>query len=301
MDHPLLSYLDEGLSRPSVKEFLQRIEGRSESAAGVECFDTEKYKASMEKFGEYTCNVNFLEIPAFTLCHEKLVPGMSAVRKVQDSHWPRNKPCLLSYFQKSVCTRPKEAVQKHFIVTEFLMPGLWRESVAIAASSRTEPPKKDQVKLLSNDPLRFAFLLTVIDACEGGWSTEIETAAKSMRVTYILCTSDEQVEQKKFLLSARQGSLADNAVLKGWKRMMAVVAIKGKLQEWCRDSSDKVSEWLAHEKFVVSKETVKSYCSIHVRVVAAHAEGVLEEIEEEFGMENQLVKTWILSLAMGPP
>ena len=114
MDHPLLSYLDEGLSRPSVKEFLQRIEGRSESAAGVECFDTEKYKASMEKFGEYTCNVNFLEIPAFTLCHEKLVPGMSAVRKVQDSHWPRNKPCLLSYFQKSVCTRPKEAVQKTF-------------------------------------------------------------------------------------------------------------------------------------------------------------------------------------------
>ena len=55
-----------------------------------------------------------------------------------------------------------------------------------------------------------------------------------------------------------------------------------------------MSEWLAHEKFVVSKETVKSYCSIHVRVVAAHAEGVLEEIEEEFGMENQLVKTWIL-------
>ena len=110
--------------------------------------------------------------------------------------------------------------------------------------------------------------------------------------------------------------MAHNAVWKGWKRIVAIVNVKELLASWCKDSSDKrvswlhacqpsyalcaidcciqVSDWLKNKMPLRRRKGVKSYVTMRARVLAASADSILEELKDEFGIEHQLSKTFIL-------
>ena len=67
---------------------------------------------------------------------------------------------------------------------------------------------------------------------------QMQTALSSMKVTFVLCGSKEDAEKKRWELSASSQLLGETRVLRGWKRVLGVVALKGNLKAWARPYAD---------------------------------------------------------------
>ena len=120
------------------------------------------------------------------------------------------------------------------------MTGLaWKEVVHVAAYSKTSAPQNFMP--LSQDPQRWAFWLRLHEAWKSGWADELLSALGSMKVCFVFCASEEACESKKWELANRMDSLAECAVLRGWKRLLGVVHVKTQLASWCKESSDEAA------------------------------------------------------------
>ena len=80
---------------------------------------------------------------------------------------------------------------------------------------------------------RFWFRLH--EAWKSGWADELLSALGSMKVCFVFCASEEACESKKWELANRMDSLAECAVLRGWKRLLGVVHVKTQLASWCKE------------------------------------------------------------------
>ena len=97
---------------------------------------------------------------------------------------------------------------------------------------------------LSLDTYRMAFWYSV---CQGsGYMSmadttllkQMQTALSSMKVTFVLCGSKEDAEKQKWGLSASSQLLGETRVLRGWKKVIGIVSLKGNLKAWARPCAD---------------------------------------------------------------
>ena len=112
----------------------------------------------------------------------------------------------------------------------------------MAAFSKTVRPTS--ILPLSHDPQRIAFWFRLHEAWKAGWADELVPALGSMKICFVFCPSEEAAESKKWELAARSDTLAECAVLRGWKRLLGVVHLKKQLSAWCVDSSDEAAPQL---------------------------------------------------------
>ncbi|CAE7401912.1 unnamed protein product [Symbiodinium sp. CCMP2592] len=264
LHHPTLQYLDSELSRPGVPEWLQSMRGKiMHSLGGYEQYDETNFQNAMKSVGEYTCLLNALEIPPLAVTHRGLVPSLSSCQKVKDTIWARD------------------------------LPLLWQEVIYVAVFSKKSKP--DVLAPLNQDVARLAFWCQVATAVKEGWQDELETAMMSMKVCFKYCMSEESAESEKWRLAGRLDVLSDHAVLRGWRRIVAIVGIKSNLESWSRDSSDaSVSAWLAQQKVQVSAEVVKTMGIIRARFQSAGLDDFMESIEAELMQDNPLTGIAVL-------
>ena len=64
------------------------------------------------------------------------------------------------------------------------------------------------------------------------------TAVRSMKVCFVFCENEESAERRKWELTARLDVNSEQAVLRGWKRLLGVVQLKAQLGAWCKACSD---------------------------------------------------------------
>ena len=123
----------------------------------------------------------------------------------------------------------------------------WTEPIHVVASSPTTRPA--QLEPLDLDAYRLSFWWAAMRAVGiGGPEDEallqhLRAAAASMRVTFVLCRSTEEVLRRKWNLTSKLGTLSETMVLRGWKRVAGVVQVKTQLQEWNLQSSDEAVPW----------------------------------------------------------
>ena len=85
--------------------------------------------------------------------------------------------------------------------------------------------------------------MRLLEAFAEGWSDEFALALRAMKVCFVFVPSAEKCESKKWELSAKQDTLSETAVLRGWKRVLGIVHLKSQLASWCRDASDESAAW----------------------------------------------------------
>ncbi|CAE7222882.1 unnamed protein product [Symbiodinium sp. CCMP2592] len=259
--------MKEILGSPAVKQFVKEQGNRAVPVAGFQIYDQEDYTKNMKLHGEYTCIMNATAIDPLIFAHENILPGVAAAERMMASHWMRGKAGGL----------------------------LWSEPISVATTSKTKLPT-GSLEPLNNDHLRMAFWLTLFESLKGGWSDELIVAFTGMPVRLVFVASEEEKEAFKWNLSAKLSSMNENAVLRGYKRILGIVSVKDQLQKWSRDSS--VSQWLSKEGINVSKEVVKSMVLIRNRIVEADLSGTFDLLEETFGINHQLSKQAVLDRIM---
>jgi hypothetical protein len=59
-----------------------------------------------------------------------------------------------------------------------------------------------------------------------------------MKVTFVYCRSQEEIERRKWQLSSRVSVLNETQALRGWKRLLGIVQVAQQLSAWSLPSSD---------------------------------------------------------------
>ena len=120
-------------------------------------------------------------------------------------------------------------------------------------------------------------------------------AVSSMKVTYLHCSPDQHAEQRKWRLTQKDQTVAENATLQGWKRLVGVASVAQMLKAWHLDATpDGISKWFAAEKVVFSPKVVRQILMVHERVSALHVESLLDDLESACGIDHALSKLTVL-------
>lgn len=108
---------------------------------------------------------------------------------------------------------------------------------------------------LDCDALRMGFWAAVFKACgvHGEPNDKLRghlvTAARAMKLCFTLCKSPEETERRKWGYSTVSQILAENTVLRGWKRIVGVVEVKFRLASWSMGNSDEQVTYLNSRHF----------------------------------------------------
>ncbi|CAE7033684.1 unnamed protein product [Symbiodinium sp. CCMP2592] len=252
--HPTMLALMDKWTATSFQEWLKQQPMEPQAFGGLQAFDEQGFVEAMHSGGEYNCTVHASSILPSTLTHSHLVPGMSAVQRVMDNLWCR------------------ESASFHGLT--------WQEITYIGAWSKEEAPAMGSLQPLSQDVQRLGFWMRLLQAHEEGWASELALALRTMKVCFVFVATAEKLESKKWELSAKQDTLAETAILRGWKRVLGIVHLKSQM----------VSRWLAKEKVIVSKEQIGAMVLVRRRVGEADLDSFMTEMEEQHGVDHLLSK-----------
>ena len=178
----------------------------------------------------------------------------------------------------------------------------WEMPIHIRAVSLTEPPDAKAMYPLDNDAYRLSFWVAVSEAVHGSDERSkkvlalLRSAATCVKVTFLLCTSDEHAEKRKWRLAQKDQTAAENATLRGWKRLLGVASVAQQLKVWspADATADGVSKWFAAEKVQFSTKVVRQILLVHSRMTAIDVEPIMEELESASGVDHILSKLSIL-------
>lgn len=85
--------------------------------------------------------------------------------------------------------------------------------------------------------------LGVTGPADSGAIAHLKRAASSMKVTFVFCRSEEEVERRKWQLSSKVSVLNETQVLPGWKRVLGIVQVARQLCAWSLPAGDADASW----------------------------------------------------------
>ncbi|CAE7809555.1 unnamed protein product [Symbiodinium sp. CCMP2592] len=251
---------------PHVVEFMKNISPAT-PAGGIQEFSLDDYRASMKSVQNYTCVVPVTAIPPYATVHSGLIPSLASIKNVQDTFWSEEGPGQL----------------------------MFSESISVVAWSANERPGEKELVPLDKDSYRMGFWFSLFEAESPNRLDALRSISGSMRVTFVLVSSREDMERKRWKLSSSSSALAENMVLLGYKRLLAIYDLKESLKSWGKDASDRVSAWLEREKIYMKESVIASICRIRKRMAEAKADIVMDQVEEILKVvDHPLAKTGTL-------
>lgn len=252
--HPALVELEKYMQHPKMQTFVADIPAEAVAMQGLEEFDLDAYKASMKLCKSYSCVVPVTAIDPLSISQPSFAPSWSQIKKCEDMFWSSQLP--RADFEGPGMVPKQQGLFLSICLSQvlcgffssFLTAGLnWEYDIHVVAASLTERPAK--LEPLDLDAYRLSFWLGVAKALgitgeeDKGLLSHLKRAASSMKVTYMFCRSQEEVEKRKWQLSSKVQVLNETAVLRGFKRILGIVQVKKQLASWNMDSSDKAASW----------------------------------------------------------
>ena len=127
---------------------------------------------------------------------------------------------------------------------------LWREPIFTGVLN-PKVPEAPELQPLNLDAYRMGFWYAVITAtghdgsvANPGLLRALALARANMKVTFLLFGCQEDMEKKRWELSASTKLISETRVLRGYKKVLGVTQLRNQLVLWQRGSSDRDVTWL---------------------------------------------------------
>ena len=257
-----------------VAPFLKTIEPGI-SWGGINCLDAHEYDSNLSASRRYECTVTGDIFKPYFFAH-RFPPFQGQVLRMAE------------HFATATGSE-SDAV-------------IWPSPIDLLARDSKSVPNAGEASPLANDVVWLGFLKYFADQIKTKDAESIKKcrhALRRVRVTFHLCSSDDNANQLKWKLEQNVENIAANQTLKGWKRICGYAAIRDDLKErHLPHNGDSVSDWLSKAKVTISGKNVGALLRVYDRMTAAGASVMraLEAMESEYQSEHYLSNTSVLQM-----